>query len=195
MELRRSDYIQIMKVKDLQAFGNSIIEVLVGKCQEELGGGEASPVKKFLELGKPVDENMKNVCFMTGGISLDQIPLNWSKFQQVSKIFEIISSCLGTYGVNNNVTLLDTSEVFRKINQIALDIYDKAVGKYEERCVMQEEGEQTKIIDSKTLPTKYQNRLQSAVLNNQAVFLYLSLTGDTPGDYRDECLLQIYDLL
>jgi len=34
-KVQREDFLQMAKIMDLQAFGNSIIEILVGKCQEQ----------------------------------------------------------------------------------------------------------------------------------------------------------------
>ena len=32
--LERSDYVQILQIQDLQAFGNTLLELMVGKCVE-----------------------------------------------------------------------------------------------------------------------------------------------------------------
>ena len=36
LKVKREDYLNVAKVLDLQAFGNSILEMMVGQCQEEI---------------------------------------------------------------------------------------------------------------------------------------------------------------
>jgi len=36
LSITRKDYLMIAKVLDLQAFGNSILELMVGQCNEEI---------------------------------------------------------------------------------------------------------------------------------------------------------------
>lgn len=69
---------------------------------------------------------------ITGGIALENIPINWSKKAETTKIFDIIQKCLGPYGPNNNFQDLHTDKVFNEINKIALDTYEHSFGKFQD---------------------------------------------------------------
>jgi len=47
LKVKREDYLHIAKVIDLQAFGNSILEMMVGQCQEEIRMKDRDAIQQF----------------------------------------------------------------------------------------------------------------------------------------------------
>ena len=79
---------------------------------------------------------------ITGGIPLDQLPLNWAKQKEIVKILQILNQCFGPYSTNNNKNGVDTTANFKEIYKIALDCYNdylkrsKAVVKIPEKKIV-----------------------------------------------------------
>ncbi len=71
-------------------------------------------------MGKPV----------TGGISLDMVPIKWSKMPETQAIFEIIQLCFAFGPTGNKGVLggIKTQEIFKKINEIASLTIQKSFG-------------------------------------------------------------------
>lgn len=65
---------------------------------------------------------------ITGGIPLDSLPLNWGKQKETQKILEILNKCFGPYGFNNQISSIDTIEVFKEIFKIAQDQFNDTTG-------------------------------------------------------------------
>ena len=60
-----------------------------------------------------------------GAISLDAIPLNWTKDKLTQKIIKIISLCLGPHRDSK----ICTSSVFEEVHKVAIDLYNCKFGK------------------------------------------------------------------
>jgi hypothetical protein len=65
MKLEHANMLQLYKIKDLHAFANAIIEIMVGRCEEMNVGASSTSSKSVIEL------------------SLDSIPLNWGKIPEI----------------------------------------------------------------------------------------------------------------
>lgn len=138
LKMDRKDFLRIAKIQDLQAFGNSIVEIMVGRGEEPMSTSERKKRKFNLSdiqawkdtidserHGAAVHGNGHSMT-LTGGISLDHIPIKWSNVS--SRIFEIIQLCLGPYGPNNSFHDLETSKVFQEITMIATQVYEDFFG-------------------------------------------------------------------
>ena len=121
-------------------------------------------------------------------ITLDAIPLNWSKAPESASIFQILSICYGASDTFRNPKILDTPKLFDDIHEIASRIYikhydqdDGIAGRY--------------TIKTQILTTEHQKRLSSAVYTNNAVFNYLNLTEESTPVEVMSIYKKSYDLL
>ena len=89
--------------------------------------------------------------------------------------------CFGPYGFNNKMNELDTVKQFQNIINIAQEIFFQ---EFHEKLAT----------EPISLDQNQEDRLLSAVINNQAVLKYLSLTDKTPRENRDKQLLQIHSM-
>ena len=113
MKLDVASVIQMVKVQDLQKFANSIIEIMVGMCEENREVRDENQQ----EVNKVTKNNL-----ITGGIQMDLIPLNWSKLAESRNIIKILSMLFGPYNTVGNIDI-DTSKIFYDVNQIAENTY------------------------------------------------------------------------
>ena len=170
MKLDVASVIQMVKVQDLQKFANSIIEIMVGMCEENREVRDESQQ----EVNKAIKTNL-----ITGGIQMDLIPLNWSKLAESRNIIKILSMLFGPYNTAGNIDI-DTSKIFYDVNQIAENTY------LINHCQHAEQGHTRKLhqqspsqIDS----SLHQRRLDSVNLNNQAVTKFLNIAPWTSTTY------------
>lgn len=175
----------VVKIIELQAFGNSIIEYMLGKFTEgpqavderrrkktdlrALFGGPA-PGKAALgpRRGTPRAAEGAASLSVLGTIGMEALPLSWSKIPECQFVFNIISLCLGPYNTRCDLRL-DTSYIFSEISGIATQAYRN-------RYKASHQG----LGRPQYMPsTKHLNRLKSAALNNHAVSLFMNLTDQT----------------
>lgn len=122
MEITQEIATQIVKVKDLQQFVNSIIEVMVGQSSETINTKQT--ISKMQEdihdsiMRGLIPKQWKQTMY--GGIPIDFVPISWGKTPEAKTIFEIISKCLGPYNAKNNIDI-DTSSIFQEVNKIAVE--------------------------------------------------------------------------
>ena len=108
---------QILKLKDLHAFAASILEIMVGQTTEHartgstppptIRGGHQEAEAAGKNVGTTLVASSKPAKSITGAITLDSIPLNWSKYKEVFVLIEIIQLC---YSPNNNGKRLNTAK-------------------------------------------------------------------------------------
>lgn len=147
-------------VKDLHAFANSIIEIMVGQCEKDavqdlLKNKNDSPISqresdiiKVDSLGNllkttVIDEYLNskenlanqdmpphNTSSYMNKIPLDLIPLNWSKCKETQYILEVIALC---FGPNRNLskTNIDTVDLFEKMQDISIKVFIQSFGQDE----------------------------------------------------------------
>ena len=94
MQLDQKSVVNLIKVKDLHAFANSIIEIMIAKDSEDIERqpskmSENMTIKDMTSLEDSVQLNDKRL--FTGGISLDSIPLNWIKMPETKEILKILA--------------------------------------------------------------------------------------------------------
>ena len=112
---------------------------------------------------------------------LDVIPLNWSKVPEVRYIFDILRLCFGPYNRNqnhdsqSNLQNIDTVQLFKQIHDIALTIYNQS---FSGTVVGTFNGSYNYLENQLILDSIHAARLQSAMLNNRAVHLFLSLNDE-----------------
>jgi hypothetical protein len=98
MQLDHKSVVNLIKVKDLHAFANSIIEIMIAKDSEDIERqpskmSENMTIKDMTSLEDSLQLNDKRL--FTGGISLDSIPLNWIKMPETKEILKILALCFG----------------------------------------------------------------------------------------------------
>jgi len=98
---------QIIKIKDLHAFANAIIEILLAKTHEFKESNESDLKGKAIH----------------GGYSLDMIPMIWSKTPEINSIMRVIAICF-----SNQITSADTVKMFDIIYDIASTTYKSMFG-------------------------------------------------------------------
>jgi len=120
---------QVVKIQDLQAFGNSIIEIMVGRSEQfkDYSHTDASVTTNEHDPESTLNSNEDRASRATnhnktalssfhysliGKIPLDLIPLNWGKMPETQAIFKIISLCYGPYDPTGNLGV-DTVKQFR----------------------------------------------------------------------------------
>ena len=117
-QLDLESVIQILKMKDLHAFAASILEIMVGQNTEHARNTPPPTVRSGVpdhidtaacHEGKmaQAQDKEKPARSITGAISLDTIPLNWSKYKEVFVLIEIIQLC---YSPNNNGKRINTTD-------------------------------------------------------------------------------------
>ena len=95
----REDIVNILKIKDLQAFGNTIVDIMVGRCEETIVKPDARKESVMSNLfnieglsaeamdasheTNELSQMKTGVSTFNSGISLDAIPLNWVKETKV----------------------------------------------------------------------------------------------------------------
>ena len=165
MQLDYDSVLQMVKVKDLQQFAVSIIEIMVGKCHRD--------DLTFVSNSKMMSQNL------TGDIPLDSIPLNWSKLPQTKHILQIIQICFGPYNNFHDIRI-NTCELFAKITHIAAAMYKEhfyCAHKIDRQFYVKPEWQMKKNEEMEN-PVSV-DRMKSMKLNNKAVFKYLSITEDS----------------
>jgi hypothetical protein len=127
------------------------------------------------------DKNISALKFSKSQISMDSIPLNWGKHPLIQPILKIVSLCMGPYGMNNNFSMLKTHKVFKEIHLIACQNYWSHFGKLDPNFELVENysGQFNQLLKEPEATKASQNRLKSAVLNNQGIIMFLSITEDT----------------
>lgn len=116
---------------------------------------------------------------------MDSIPLNWGRTPFNAQIFEIFQLCFGTKNLNNNFTECKTHEVFQEIFDLALETYRIYFRKPSDRVfdpIFSLDLQKMDVTDG------HSKRLESAVLNNRASLLNLTLTSSTPYELRDKTI-------
>lgn len=119
--------ISILKMKDLQAFGKSIIDIIMARHEEMENMQDTTPMSpnggspfqaKKSSVGKgqtkrstqTMDNVPTSLSSTRGAIKykkkvkitdqLDLIPLNWCKVGEIKYIFEMLRLCFGPYNHN-----------------------------------------------------------------------------------------------
>ena len=122
LQISQKDALQMVKVKDLHALANSIIEIMVGKAQED-------PSNSILDQLTDNAERLKSRGRLaTGGIPLDMIPLNWSKTPEISSILKILNTLFGPYN-RRGTHEVETHEILSQVTQIAQTTYKNNFGR------------------------------------------------------------------
>ena len=195
---------QLVKVVDLQSFGNSILEFMIGKYTEgpqsleerrkrktnlrdllagltATGGAGSSSTRR--QTPKTPDGGAAPISVL-GTIGLEALPLSWSKIPEIKLVTKIISMCLGPYNRNGDLRV-DTSRVLSEISRIADQAYGNKFG-----------FDQDSLIPAPEVPTaRHLNRLRSAALNNKAVSLFMSLTDLSSAQTRHNIFAEMKSIL
>ena len=165
MKLDYQNMLHMHKIKDLHNFANSIIEIMVGRGEEN-NAHDDKHGKKCME------------------IQLDAIPLNWGKIPEIQQIFEIIQLCYGPYNTNCNIKV-DTTEILNKIHSISKTLYHKNfLGT--ELCKNDEKHNEDE---------RDENRINSVSYNDLAVQRYLSLNAKSAECETNKVYEEMHQLL
>jgi len=127
----------MVKIKDLHAFANSIVEILVGRSESMREPGYANahpgccPDEQQKAPGKGAGSRTSGQKtsaaksqqqapreMTVGSIPLDLIPLNWSKLPETQYIFKILSMCFGPYNTSGTLGV-DTAEIYDQVHEMA----------------------------------------------------------------------------
>lgn len=145
------------------------IEQPLNRKTQDLGEDSSSPVDSN---GAPNQQFQKPLSKpLTGGISLDLIPINWSKMTETQAIFQIIQFCFAFGPTGNKGVLgkINTPDIFKQIHEIARLTLQKSFGI----------SQKVHPIFKNSMKQQEINRQFSASKNNHAVTTFLNITKES----------------
>ena len=98
-----------------------------------------SPVSSISYSHSAISDDQKNTLkknqssshlSVLGAITLDAIPLSWSKISECVYVLKAIRMCFGPYNTHCDLKF-NTSEVFQKVHDIAVQAYKSKYKKYD----------------------------------------------------------------
>jgi len=144
-------------VKDLHSFGNCITDIMLGRANENYQMGLKKTGKKQI------------------ASSLDIIPLNWSKVQEMPVILSVLQMLYGPYSMQNKMDV-NSAAVLEEVHTLATRMYKTCYNSFDGL-----DGAYSYQVQSinELRSECHAKRLKSYVLNNKAVQSLLNIMVDT----------------
>jgi hypothetical protein len=189
MKITREQMMQLMMMRDLQEFGHSIVEIMVGRCSEQQAAvmqvvkKEESATGALLNLARTeaakggsgaVGSPKSTQLSQMKNSPLDLIPMNWCKQPEAQYLFRIVAMTQSIRGGETFVPAnqADTAAVFEQIGEIARLTYINTFSREDFMSGRYTAANTTMLSRSPT--DRLAKRLHSSVLNNQAVIAFLN---------------------